>query len=60
MFGSKFETFGILGGLVAIVAIIASLFVNPAITVVVYTVLAWLNVILVIWICDPLGLQGTR
>ncbi len=60
MFGSKFETFGILGGLLAIVGIIVSLFVNPSITVVIYTVLAWLNTILVIMICDPFGTQGSK
>lgn len=60
MFGSKFETFGILGGLLAIVAIIVSLFVDPSVTVLVYTVLAWLNTILVILICDPFGMQKSK
>ncbi|MEI7609695.1 MAG: hypothetical protein WCJ64_20130 [Rhodospirillaceae bacterium] len=60
MFGSKFETFGILGGLLAIVAIIASLFIDPAATVVIYTVLAWVNIAVVIMTCDPLGTQGNK
>ncbi|MEI6559932.1 MAG: hypothetical protein WCO00_16135 [Rhodospirillaceae bacterium] len=58
MFGSKFETFGILGGLLALVAIIVTLFIDPAITVLVFTVLAWLNIGIVILTCDPLGTQS--
>lgn len=60
MFGSTFETVGILGGLALIVAIIASLFINPAITVVVFTVMAWLNVVITILLCDPLGKKSAR
>ena len=60
MFGSTFEILGIVGGLTVIVAIIASLFVDPAITVTIFSVLAWLNVLVVIWICDPLGTQRSK
>ncbi|MEI8395429.1 MAG: hypothetical protein WCF85_11880 [Rhodospirillaceae bacterium] len=60
MFGSKAETIVILAGLTFIVAVIASLFINPAITVVVFTVMAWLNVLVVILLCDPLGLTSPR
>ena len=60
MFGSKFETFGILGGLAAIVLVIVSLIIDPSVTVVIYTVLAWLNTLLVILICDPFGTQSSK
>ncbi len=60
MFGSKFETFGILGGLLALVGIIVSLFIDPAATVVIFTVLAWANIVVVIMSCDPLGTQSTK
>jgi len=60
MFGSKFETFGIVGGLLALVGIVVSLFIDPAITVVVFTVLAWANIAVVIMSCDPLGTQSSK
>lgn len=60
MFGSKFETFGIVGGLLALVGIVVSLFIDPAITVVVFTVLAWANIAIVIMSCDPLGTQSSK
>ncbi len=60
MFGSKIETIGILGGLLALVGIIASLFIDPAATVVIYTLLAWANVLVVIMICDPFGTQSSK
>ena len=60
MFGSTFETVGILGGLALIVGLIASLFINPAITVVVVTVMAWINVLITIMLCDPFGNKSAR
>lgn len=60
MFGSKFETLGILGCLLALVGIIVSLFIDPAATVVIFTVLAWANIVIVIMSCDPLGTQSTK
>jgi len=60
MFGSTSETVCILGGLALIVAVIASLFINPAITVVVFTVMAWLNIAVTILLCDPFGTKSAR
>ena len=60
MFGSTIETVCILGGVVLILAVIVSLFINPAITVVVFTVLAWINLGIIILICEPFGSRSSR
>ncbi len=60
MFGSKIETFGILGGLLALIAIVVSLFIDPAATVLIFTLLAWANIAIVIMTCDPLGTQSSK